>query len=42
MARSSVVTGGGQGIGRAVAERLVGDGGYVAVIDLDPAALASR
>jgi len=39
MTRSHVVTGGGQGIGRAVAERLLRDGDYVAVIDLDQAAL---
>ncbi|MBG0831176.1 SDR family oxidoreductase [Planomonospora sp. ID67723] len=43
MSRSYVVTGGGRGIGRAVAERLlgaVGRTGRVVVIELDPAALA--
>jgi NAD(P)-dependent dehydrogenase (short-subunit alcohol dehydrogenase family) len=39
MSRSYVVTGGGRGIGRAVAERLLGDGGHVVAIELDPAAL---
>lgn len=36
---SYVVTGGGRGIGRAVVERLLGDGGAVVAIELDPAAL---
>ncbi|HEY8481333.1 MAG TPA: SDR family oxidoreductase [Spirillospora sp.] len=40
MSRSYVVTGGGRGVGRAVAERLAGDGGTVVVIELDPAAVA--
>ncbi|MFF3443897.1 SDR family NAD(P)-dependent oxidoreductase [Streptosporangium sp. NPDC002721] len=40
MGRSYVVTGGGQGIGRAIVERLLGDADIVVVIELDPAALA--
>src|SRR6266571_5998268 len=40
MSRSYVVTGGGRGIGRAVVERLLGDGGTVVAIELDPAALS--
>ncbi|TDD80714.1 SDR family NAD(P)-dependent oxidoreductase [Actinomadura rubrisoli] len=40
MGGSFVVTGGGRGIGRAVAERLRADGGSVVAIELDPAALA--
>lgn len=40
MSRSYVVTGGGRGIGRAVVERLLDDGGAVVVIELDEAALA--
>ncbi len=39
MRRSYVVTGGGRGVGRAVVERLLTDGGSVVVIELDPAAL---
>jgi NAD(P)-dependent dehydrogenase (short-subunit alcohol dehydrogenase family) len=34
-----VVTGGGQGVGRAIAERLLADGHTVAVLELDSAAL---
>ncbi|WP_342768663.1 SDR family oxidoreductase [Allorhizocola rhizosphaerae] len=34
-----MVTGGGRGVGRAIAERLLDDGHTVVVIDLDPAAL---
>lgn len=36
MSKTAVVTGGGSGIGAAVAERLRGDGYNVAVIDLNP------
>ena len=38
--RSHVVTGGGRGVGRAIVERLLGDGDMVVAIELDPAALA--
>ncbi|MFK3979206.1 SDR family NAD(P)-dependent oxidoreductase [Micromonospora sp. NPDC050397] len=40
MRRSYVVTGGGRGVGRAIVERLLGDGHAVLVIELDPAAVA--
>ncbi|WP_307827585.1 SDR family oxidoreductase [Planomonospora sp. ID82291] len=40
MSRSYVVTGGGRGIGKAVAERLLADGGTVVAVERDPAALA--
>ena len=34
------MTGGGRGVGRAIVERLLGDGGVVVAIELDPDALA--
>ncbi|HET7248040.1 MAG TPA: hypothetical protein VFJ07_24745 [Streptosporangiaceae bacterium] len=39
MPRSYVVTGGGSGVGRVIAERLLADGGAVVVLDHDTAAL---
>jgi NAD(P)-dependent dehydrogenase (short-subunit alcohol dehydrogenase family) len=39
MSQSFVVTGGGRGVGRAMVERLLADGGSVVAIELDPAAL---
>ena len=42
MTRSYVVTGGGRGVGRAVAERLARDGGAVVILDLDASAVAWR
>jgi NAD(P)-dependent dehydrogenase (short-subunit alcohol dehydrogenase family) len=38
--RSYVVTGGGRGVGRALVERLLADGGAVVAIELDPDTLA--
>jgi NAD(P)-dependent dehydrogenase (short-subunit alcohol dehydrogenase family) len=39
MSNSYVVTGGGRGVGRAIAERLAADGGTVVLIEMDGAAL---
>jgi len=39
MSRSFVVTGGGRGVGRAVVERLIHEGGSVVVIELDKTAV---
>ena len=36
---SYVVTGGGRGVGRAIAERLAADGGTVVIIEREEAAL---
>jgi NAD(P)-dependent dehydrogenase (short-subunit alcohol dehydrogenase family) len=36
---SYVVTGGGRGVGRAIAARLAADGGTVVIIEMDAAAL---
>ncbi|MFN2559897.1 MAG: SDR family NAD(P)-dependent oxidoreductase [Jatrophihabitans sp.] len=40
MASSFVITGGARGVGRAIAERLLADGGAVVIIDTDEDALA--
>jgi NAD(P)-dependent dehydrogenase (short-subunit alcohol dehydrogenase family) len=39
MSRSCVVTGGGRGVGPAIAARLAADGGTVVIIEMDEAAL---
>ena len=38
MSHSYVVTDGGRGVGRAIAERLAADGGTVVIIEMDAAA----
>ena len=38
MGNSYVVTGGGRGVGRAIAGRLAADGGTVVIIEMDEAA----
>ena len=40
MERSYVVTGGGQGVGRAIVERLLGERDSVVAIEMDPEATA--
>jgi NAD(P)-dependent dehydrogenase (short-subunit alcohol dehydrogenase family) len=39
VSRSYVVTGGGRGVGRAIVERLLGDGGDVVIIEMESTAL---
>lgn len=39
--RAAIITGGASGLGKTVAHRIVGEGGSVALWDLDPAALAA-
>lgn len=39
MSRSYVVTGGGRGVGRAIVEKLIDDGGHVVALERDPRAL---
>jgi NAD(P)-dependent dehydrogenase (short-subunit alcohol dehydrogenase family) len=39
MSRSFVVTGGGRGVGRAIVEQLLRNGGAVVAVEVDPAAL---
>lgn len=40
MTRAHVITGGGRGIGRAIAERLLADGERVVLLEMDPDAVA--